>query len=331
MNKFKFMLLSACILLAGALAAGFAARAVVLPRTGETFSAGARNVPSVLGQTAEEVLFYPWSMYEIQTLSPITSLLEEEDQEQAVEEMAESFSRRFLSAFSLFGADFDELAAYSAVQYANAGRGQSLLLFLKDFHARTGDGTRIFLSFALSESGPSTISYLIRPQNPDAINEEQQEQALERVKADLKNLLTTPEELQFMMNMLNDPDLSYEFMTDGSETEYATAYGELYGPDSAMILLLARYCNLARTVSIDFASTALIAQLILQANTIDPFDSETALDDILARLDTYGLQIQIVSTPDQVIVLFTYSSAAMLGVYYDIQLDRYSGIGLSYQ
>ena len=329
MNKFKFLLLSACILSAGALAAGFAARAVVLPRTGEPISAGVLNVPSVLGQTAEEVLFYPWSMYEIQTLSPITSLLDETGQ--TVKEMAESFSSRFFAAFSLFGADFDELAAYSAVQYATVGRSQSILLFLKDFHARTGDGTPIFLSFALSESSPSTISYLVQPQNPDAITEEQQEQALERVKTDLKNILTSPEELQFILNMLNELDISYNFIVDGSETEYTTSSGEPYALDNAMALFLAGYCSLARNVSIDFASAALIAQAILQANTIDPFDPETALDDILARLDTYGLQIQIVSTPDQVIVLFTYSSAAMLGVYYDIQLGQYSGIGLSYQ
>lgn len=327
MRSRKFILLSACILLAGALAAGFAARAVVLSRTGETFSAGVRNVPSVLGQTAEEVLFYPWSMYDIQPLSPIVSLLDETGQ--TAEEMAESFSSRFLAAFSLFGADFDELAAYSAVQYAIAGRNQSTLLFLKDFHARTGDGTPIFLSFALSESGPSTISYLVQPQNPDAITAEQQEQALERVKTDLKNILTSSKALEFMLSMANASDVSYDFFTDGSEVEYVTPSGELYILDNGMALLLAGYSELARTVSIDHASTALIVRLM--ANTADLFDPDATLDDILAQLDAYGLQVQIVSTPDQVIVLFTYSSAAMLGVYYDIQLGQYSGIGLSYQ
>ena len=71
MRHVKFVLSALAILLAGAMAAGMAARAVAAPRTGEVISAGVVSVPSVLGQTAEEALFYPWSMYDYQTLAPL--------------------------------------------------------------------------------------------------------------------------------------------------------------------------------------------------------------------------------------------------------------------
>ena len=42
-----------------------------------------------------------------------------------------------------------------------------------------------------------------------------------------------------------------------------------------------------------------------------------------------GASIQLVSAPSQIIVLFTSSIGITLGVYYDIQLERYSGLGVS--
>ena len=71
MRHVKFILSSLAILLAGAMAAGLAARSVTAPRAGEVVSAGTVPIPSVLGRTAEEVLFYPWSLYDMQTLVPL--------------------------------------------------------------------------------------------------------------------------------------------------------------------------------------------------------------------------------------------------------------------
>ena len=72
MRNLKFILSAAAILLTGAIAAGLIAHAVVSPRTGEVQSAGVVTIPTVLGQTAEEVLFYPWSMYDTQPLRHLT-------------------------------------------------------------------------------------------------------------------------------------------------------------------------------------------------------------------------------------------------------------------
>ena len=57
MRNRKFWVSAAAILLAGAITAGLAARAVIAPPTGQVHSAGVVTIPSVLGQTAEEVLF----------------------------------------------------------------------------------------------------------------------------------------------------------------------------------------------------------------------------------------------------------------------------------
>lgn len=71
MRNRKFAVSAAAILLAGAITAGLAARAVIAPPTGEVRSAGVVTIPTVLGQTAEEVLFYPWAVYHSESLTPI--------------------------------------------------------------------------------------------------------------------------------------------------------------------------------------------------------------------------------------------------------------------
>ena len=71
MRHVKFILSALAILLAGAIAANMAARAVAAPRAGAVVSAGVVRIPSVLGQSAEEALFYPWSLYDMQTLVPL--------------------------------------------------------------------------------------------------------------------------------------------------------------------------------------------------------------------------------------------------------------------
>lgn len=96
MRHVKFILSALAILLAGALAVGLAARAVVAPRAGETVSAGVVSVPPVLGQSTEEVLFYPWSLYDTLTLEPCFPCLDSEEELQAVKENARPFPIAFL-------------------------------------------------------------------------------------------------------------------------------------------------------------------------------------------------------------------------------------------
>lgn len=331
-HRYKFILLSACILLAGTLAAGFAARAVVLPRTGEAFSAGVLNVPSVLGQTAEEVLFPPWPLYGAQPLDALSELTwttlfddygsdADPSLEKIVLEYSEEYSNRFLSPFSLFGAVLDNQAAFEHSEVS--AQRQRTLLFLKDLPARSPDGTPLSLSFAYSDSAPVAISYLVRPAQPQTLTEAQQEEALERVKTDLRDLLTSAGTLNIIRSVEKGTEISVDYSIEEGLYEYAAPQ-----IDNAMTRLLDEYFNLATAQSIYYWPLLPISEYI--AGELDMFTPETSLDDALAVLDSAGLQIQIVSTPEQIIILFTYDSSGMLGVYYDIQLQQYSGIGLSY-
>ena len=59
-----FVLLTVLILLAGGMAVGMAARLVVVPQAGKTVEVDTPTIPSVVGQSKEEVVFYPWNRYE---------------------------------------------------------------------------------------------------------------------------------------------------------------------------------------------------------------------------------------------------------------------------
>ena len=325
MRNLKFILSALAILLAGALAAGYAARTVVAPRTGEAVSAGVVPIPSVLGQTADEVLFYPWPLYETVTFEPPSSLFELEGEEQAVQEMADSFSHRFFAPLSLFGVELDELAAFKNTQYAFISRTQSALTFLKDFPVQAGDGMPLAFSFAYSDWDPFSISYLVRPQNRETITEEQREQALERVRADLWELLTSWELLAAVVNSNAEWD---DALFVEVQSSYIMLSGEAAPIDNGMAALLAGYYTLSQERSLDASPLSFIWESLRMIFDLYGFSVETPLDDVLAALDETGTQVQLVSTPDQVIALFTCGTT-MVGVYYDVQLGRYSGIGLS--
>lgn len=326
MRKLKFILSALAILLAGALAVGFAAQAVVAPRAGETVSAGVVSVPPVLGQSTEEVLFYPWSLYDTLALEPCFPFLDSEEEVQAVKENAASFPYRFFAPFSLFGVQFDEDAALRATEYAFVSRTQSNLTFLKDVPAQDESGTPLVVSFAHSDWDPFAISYLIRPQNPGSITEEQRQQALERVKADLHGLLTAPEMLDAVIGEELDRDMVYAMFQNG-ELPYIDPSGELRPIDNGMASLLAGYYVLSWHRSLDSRPLSHIWQLLKDNSDFYGCTAETPLDDVLAKLDSRGVQIQLVPTQGQVIALFTCGTT-MVGVYYDIQLERYSGLGL---
>ena len=63
-RPWRFVLLTALILLAGGMAVGMAARLVVFPQADETVEVDTPTIPSVLGQSVDEVVFYPWDRYD---------------------------------------------------------------------------------------------------------------------------------------------------------------------------------------------------------------------------------------------------------------------------
>lgn len=327
MRKHKFILTTACILLASILAAGLAAWTVVTPRTGETISAGVLSVPSVLGQSAEEVLFYPWPLYDSQALFPLpknfrTFVLGAENDRLSL----------LLDAYGLLGISYDNETMLESLLW-NVDQNEDstqLQLFLKEFPAVLDeDQTPVILDFALSETSPSAISYLVwppetyqiteteehlnktapssisyvvRPLETCELTEEQRQAALLNVKSDLTKCLLSLDradndlaELLFSFSAYYEKWKIEEFFSPLEQLSLPLPYGSVQG-----------------------------VELELTSN-------DSSLEEILSEQGTPGpYSIQLITTPQQIVVLFSTDSGSMFGIYYDIQLERYSGFGMSY-
>lgn len=343
MRNLKFILSAAAILLAGALAAGLIAHAVVSPQTGEVQSAGVVTIPTVLGQTAEEVLFYPWSMYDTQPLRHLTEdeLLDNlgldalgttlEEVKQALSEAGDINDAGYgtiLPLFTNFGLimplsiQWDELITAMEWNLDEDGgapaAGQQL--FLKDFPALAGleDQVPVTLSFAAGGSG---LSFLVRPAQAGTLTGEEQAAAMEQVENDLlalfSNAYTYTAEL---------PDSAVEKWPAGDSAADP--------PGLALRRIIQTFFdyNYRSGFSIEFINDFLddLFHVADEAGMAPEDFASITIDEFLPIFETTkGWNIQIITTQQQILVLFTQSGGAVFGVYYDIQLECYSGIGVS--
>ena len=63
----------------------------------------------------------------------------------------------------------------------------------------------------------------------------------------------------------------------------------------------------------------------------EEFES-SSIDEFLSAVERImDWSIQIITTQQQILVLFTRPGGAVFGIYYDIQLGCYSGIGVSHK
>ena len=236
MRNLKFILSAAAILLTGAIAAGLIAYAVVSPRTGEVQSAGVIAIPTVLGQTAEEVLFYPWSMYDTQPLRHLTDdelldamgldefgiTMEDVNQILSQADGIYSLGIRFFTNFELImplSVQWDGLVAALEWNLNEDGIAPAAgpQIFLKDFPALAGreEQVPVTLSFA---AGGNSLSFLIRTAQAGTITEEEQAAALERVANDLLALFSnvavyTPEPTDGTAGGLSSEDAEIDYVS----------------------------------------------------------------------------------------------------------------------
>ena len=344
MRNLKFILSAAAILLAGALAAGLTARAVVSPRTGEVQSAGVVTIPTVLGQTAEEVLFYPWSMYDTQLLRHLTDdeLLDNlgldvlgatmEEVRQALSEAGgvnDAGNGTILQLFTNFGLmiplsiQWDLLPAALEWNLDRDGSAPAAgqQIFLKDFPARTRqeDQVPVTLSFAAGDDG--SLSFLIRPAQAGTLTGEERTAALERVEHDL-------------LMLFSNADAYTAELPNGAAEGLPFENGAADPSGLALRRIIQTFFdyNYALGFSIEFINDFLNdrADFAYMAG-MAPEDFESiAIDAFLSTVETtMGWNIQIITTQQQILVLFTQPGGAVFGVYYDIQLGCYSGIGVS--
>ena len=347
MNKLKFSLLTAAILLAGALAAGAAAGGVVRPPVGEVQSAGVLPIPTVLGQTAEEVLFYPWALYDTQKLYhiPEDMLLEGLTEEAEKMGVAPEEVRAWLSGeevpfspptgsvFALpltFSAIWPvELPWYEAltslecnwdVREEMAERTQFFLqFFLKELPATAyldGTETPVTLSLAFAEDREA-LSYLIRPGQPRAVTEAERTAALEQVDQDLRQMFLYPDP--------GSSELIRMFEMFFIENEYILDFDEYgYFLDSLFPWWAGYPMDAVASKGWEMGETGW--------RWYDEFRKDlegTSLDEFLAMVETMGpFTVQVVDAQQQIVVLFTLEEGHVFGVYYDVQLGCWSGVGV---
>lgn len=301
------------------MAAGLAARAVAAPRAGEVVNAGVVPVPSVLGQTAEEALFYPWSLYEMQTLIPIPDEVLTQALNLPTGDMLFA-----VAAFDALGVEYslDELVKSQLWNGADTPeRKGTELIFLKDFPATLADGgVPVSLDYALCDSNPLSVSWLVRPRTQAELTDQQRQAALEKVREDLAGLL-----------------------------RYMRSSGGDYENDLMQLIWSfgVRFSDMDMTIFLEWLES-LVSILHSQSSGEElpgpgPYDpveesgsspdrpeqdlSALSLEELLAL--GFNVDVQLISTPRQVVVLFSWPGSWTFGMYYDIQLERYSGLGLS--
>ena len=341
MRDLKFILSAAAILLTGAIAAGLIAYAVVSPQTGEVQSAGVVTIPTVLGQTAEEVLFYPWSMYDTQPLRHLTddelldalgldsfgNTMEEVNQVLSKADYMDDFGLRFFTNFGLMmplSIRWDGLVAALECNLDANGNAPAAgpQMFLKDYPALAGQEDQVPVTLSFAASGGS-LSFLIRPAQAGTFTEEEQTAALERVENDL-------------LALFSNVAVYTSELADGASGWLSS---EDAGIDYASGLALRRiiqtffdYNARSGAGSVELISDFLVSRSwVTEKGWLAPEDFETAsIDEFLSAVESVvDWNIQIVTTQQQILVLFTRPGGAVFGVYYDIQLGCYSGIGIN--
>lgn len=298
MRNLKFVLSALAILLAGALAAGLAARAVAAPKAGEVMSAGVVSIPSVLGQTADEVLFYPWGRYDMLTLVPLPLPVE-----------AHSWTNGELmscvEAITSLGAEFDWEELLKSLVWNQSDLRSADTVFLKDFPAALEDGTPVLLNYSLSMSSPLSVSWFLKSQARQEPTEEQRQAALNKVEADVEELLR------------------YFWSPDPNIKNDLAAFIEDFGKQLNQLEVFVFYEWLTWILEMLYQQYQDISELPAGDNSLLP------LEELPAVLEGTDVEIQFITTPSQVVVLFSAEAGYAFGVYYDIQLERYSGLGIS--
>lgn len=294
MSRRLFPLFVLLILLAGGCAVGLAAAVVVSPQKGELDERDTPAVPTVLGQSAEEVLFYPWPLYETQTLRSL-----QEDAENAY--LSDGGSNFLLLMLS----DLPRLLGVSGMddslwdlQFTD-GQG-----YWKDRPVTLlSDGTKGLMDVAFSYTGVQGCSWVVRSQGEDP-TQEQLDQALKTVRQDLYDFLT---------GRATDSTLEMLFASAcNSITDLCDLYPAFPALSQQAWVLMDRIY-----MGQQWASSPGDASL------------EELLEAHCATVERAGLYtLQLVTTRRQVVAVFSADELVM-GFYYDASLEQYSGIGVN--
>lgn len=293
-----FVLLTALILLAGGMAVGMAARLVVVPQADETVEVDTPTIPSVVGQSVDEVVFYPWDRYDPEAVSTSFSP-DSENQNQWF------YQENLVRMGGLLGLSGLEDSMSQGAFLDN-------LWFWCDCPATTQDGQPALLDVALGQdSGNFGMTWVARSTG-EPPTRTQKEAALAQVQQDVCQLFS-PHASHTVEELL------LEVWEQLNQTPYMESGGIWYEANAATMLgnLLSQLGRVRDTLNLD-ESTPL----------------QTQLEQISAALEVADCWVQLVTTQRQVVVVLTTSDSDVsswysVGLYYDVVLEEYSGIAIN--
>lgn len=291
-----FVLLTVLILLAGGMAVGMAARLVVVPQADETVEVDTPTIPSVLGQSVDEVVFYPWDRYDPAAVSTSFSP-DSENQNQWF------YQENLVRMGGLLGLSGLEDSMSQGAFLDN-------LWFWCDCPATTQDGQPALLDVALGQdSGNFGMTWVARSTG-EPPTRAQKEAAVAKVQEDVCGLFDDTEEKWELRELLYQlEEYVYSF---GSVDEELGIWKNSVGS----YLASAQYyidSILYRISDCGYSGATL--------------DTQEKLKAISSFAQGQNLTVQLVTTQRQVVVVLTYVPEGItIGAYYDMVLEQYSGL-----
>ena len=295
-RPWRFVLLTALILLAGGMAVGMAARLVVVPQADETVKVDTPTIPSVLGQSVDEVVFYPWDRYDPEAVSTSFSP-DSENQNQWF------YQENLVRMGGLLGLSGLEDSMSQGAFLDN-------LWFWCDCPATTQDGQPALLDVALGQdSGNFGMTWVARSTG-EPPTRAQKEAAVAKVQEDVCGLFDDTEEKWELKELLYQlEEYVYSF---GSVDEELGIWENSVGS----YLASAQYyidSILYRISDCGYSGATL--------------DTKEKLKAISSFAQGQNLTVQLVTTQRQVVVVLTYVPEGItIGAYYDMVLEQYSGL-----
>lgn len=296
-----FVLLTVLILLAGGMAVGMAARLVVVPQADETVEVDTPTIPSVLGQSVDEVVFYPWDRYDPEAVSTSFSP-DSENQNQWF------YQENLVRMGGLLGLSGLEDSMSQGAFLDN-------LWFWCDCPATTQDGQPALLDVALGQdSGNFGMTWVARSTG-EPPTRAQKEAAVAKVQEDVCGLFDDTEEKWELKELLYQlEEYVYSF---GSVDEELGIWENSVGS----YLASAQYyidSILYRISDCGYSGATL--------------DTQEKLKAISSFAQGQNLTVQLVTTQRQVVVVLTYVPEGItIGAYYDMVLEQYSGLVINAQ
>lgn len=295
-RPWRFVLLTVLILLAGGMAVGMAARLVVVPQADETVEVDTPTIPSVLGQSVDEVVFYPWDRYDPEAVSTSFSP-DSENQNQWF------YQENLVRMGGLLGLSGLEDSMSQGAFLDN-------LWFWCDCPATTQDGQPALLDVALGQdSGNFGMTWVARSTG-EPPTRAQKEAAVAKVQEDVCGLFDDTEEKWELKELLYQlEEYVYSF---GSVDEELGIWENSVGS----YLASAQYyidSILYRISDCGYSGATL--------------DTKEKLKAISSFAQGQNLTVQLVTTQRQVVVVLTYVPEGItIGAYYDMVLEQYSGL-----